>query len=218
MPSPRSLAIGAAVGIPLTWATIRGILQARKATQMARDTELRRQTDLGAPMPKLASDDVLPSYEAFAKRQQPLVKAAAGGFEPTYEQLQQKLYNQSFGGQMGRGVGQGLASAISDTLLRPPAQGLFGMIRRRMIAPKHERALGTAISDDNILSDAMQQTPQLVQRAHDTLKQFAPTVATDPSMVRSFLRQAVLSGGNVDVATIKLLAEAERMMHPGGGR
>jgi hypothetical protein len=149
-------------------------------------------------MPKLS---VLQSYEEFAREK------TANGFGGAPR--------GGFYGEINKGIGQGLGGVIGDVLVRSPAQGLMAMIRQRMTGAGHDKAFGAAVQGDKILEDAMQQTPQLVARAHDTLKQFAPSVATNPAMVQSFLRQAVLSGGNVDVATVKLLAETEKLLQAG---
>lgn len=62
-------------------------------------------------------------------------------------------------------------------------------------------------ANDDILSQA---DPSSLQDSYHTMVRFAPTLATDPNAVRSFLRESVLYGSGPNVASIKQLADAER--------
>lgn len=61
--------------------------------------------------------------------------------------------------------------------------------------------------EDSILSQA---DDRVLMEAYHTMTRFAPTLSTDKNAVRSFLRQAVMSGTGADYSTIKHLADSER--------
>lgn len=60
--------------------------------------------------------------------------------------------------------------------------------------------------EDPILRQADNKT---LLEAYHTMSKVAPTLATDKNAVRSFLTQAVVSGGGLDYNTIKGIADAE---------
>jgi hypothetical protein len=61
--------------------------------------------------------------------------------------------------------------------------------------------------EDPVLHDANDKD---LMEAYHTMTRFAPTLSTDKNAVRSFLRQAAMSGTGLDFMTIKLLADSER--------
>ena len=61
--------------------------------------------------------------------------------------------------------------------------------------------------EDPILAEA---DDKVLMEAYHTMTRFAPVLSTDKNAVRSFLRQAVMSGAGPDYASIKLLADSER--------
>jgi hypothetical protein len=61
--------------------------------------------------------------------------------------------------------------------------------------------------EDSVIHDADDKT---LMEAYHTMTRFAPVLSTDKNAVRSFLRQAVMSGNGPDYMTIKLLADSER--------
>jgi hypothetical protein len=61
--------------------------------------------------------------------------------------------------------------------------------------------------EDPVLAQAQDKT---LMEAYHTMVRFAPQLSTDKNAVRSFLRQAVMSGAGPDYMAIKLLADAER--------
>lgn len=61
--------------------------------------------------------------------------------------------------------------------------------------------------EDSVLSQA---DDRVLMEAYHTMTRFAPTLSTDKNAVRSFLRQAVMSGTGADYSTIKHLADSER--------
>lgn len=73
--------------------------------------------------------------------------------------------------------------------------------------------LGDLKQNDPVLSAADDKT---LMEAYHTMTRFAPTLSTDKNAVRSFLRQAVMSGSGPDYMSIRLLADAERSVTGGG--
>jgi hypothetical protein len=82
-----------------------------------------------------------------------------------------------------------------------------------VLAPKHEEAFSQAMSDD-IVSQA---DPHTIQSSFDTMKRFAPNLASDPNAVRSFLRESAMFGTGPSYATLKNLADAEKSVASAGG-
>lgn len=70
-------------------------------------------------------------------------------------------------------------------------------------------------SEDPIISRADDET---LMEAYNTMVRFAPTLSTDKNAVRSYLREAIMTGAGPNYATIKALAEAERAVNPLPGR
>ena len=88
-----------------------------------------------------------------------------------------------------------------------------GMLQQGATAA--QRALGK-ITQGNIVNNLMKTDdiisradPETINTALDTMSRFAPTLATDPNAVRSFLREAVTYGSGPDYATISNIAGAE---------
>lgn len=95
--------------------------------------------------------------------------------------------------------------------------GAYHVIREKMQQRKQDKSFIQAITQDPTLQDADKFE---LEAAFDSMKKVAPSLASDPNAVRSFLRGAVMSGGGVDYNTLKLLAETENAstgrFHRGG--
>ena len=98
--------------------------------------------------------------------------------------------------QMGRGMLEGGASGAADLAMQ---------------MPKQQRVLQDLIANDDILQRA---NPEDLMKSYETLRNFAPMLATDPNAVKSFLREAATTGGGVDYAMIANLARAEQTVNP----
>jgi hypothetical protein len=98
--------------------------------------------------------------------------------------------------------------------------GISGANLLRDIAAKAREAVGRPGDDatrkaiigelkknDTVLANADDKT---LLEAYHTMSRFAPVLSTDKNAVRSFLRQAVMSGAGPDYMSIKLLADSER--------
>lgn len=90
------------------------------------------------------------------------------------------------------------------------------------VEPARKRLLEGIIKTDPVIVDAVRRDPKIVamlEQTYQTMVRFAPSISMDPNAVSSFLREAVLSGGGVNYATIKMLAETEKEInyrHSGG--
>lgn len=126
---------------------------------------------------------------------------------------------QSFGASMLGSFGEALTKSIAQHLFAAPLNKAFEIIDKKLyLEPKQKNVLQAAIQSDPVLARAMQETPEIVTSAYKTLKQFAPSMTVDPNSVKNFLRQAVVMGGQIDFATIKLLAEAEKNVRASRGQ
>jgi hypothetical protein len=105
---------------------------------------------------------------------------------------------ESFGGEVGK-AGAGLLADIANKAM--DAVGHAGDEAAR------QAILGNLKRTDSVLSQADDAT---LMESYNTMKRFAPVLSTDKNAVRSFLRQAVMSGSGPDFVSIKMLSDAER--------
>lgn len=111
---------------------------------------------------------------------------------------------QAFGKEMGAS-GAGLLRDIANKAME--AAGHAGDASAR------EAIIGDLKRTDSVLANADDAT---LMEAYHTMTRFAPVLSTDKNAVRSFLRQAVMSGSGPDYMSIKLLADSERAVTGGG--
>ncbi len=136
--------------------------------------------------------------------------------------VQRKLFGQQFGERkdpMGI-AGQSALSAFGKEMGTSGAGLLKDIANKAMEAMGHagdqsarEAILGDLKRNDSVLANADDKT---LMEAYHTMTRFAPALSTDKNAVRSFLRQAVMSGSGPDYMSIKLLADAERAVTGGG--
>lgn len=88
--------------------------------------------------------------------------------------------------------------------LEAQSQHRQGQLKR--LSPLHTAMLGQVSGSDDVLSKA---DPQLLQSSYDTMRRFAPTLATDPNATRAFLQEVATYGKPPSYATLKLLADTE---------
>lgn len=77
-----------------------------------------------------------------------------------------------------------------------------------------DEVFSTVSKNDDLLAGADKKG---LQASFETMRRFAPTLATDPNAVRAYLREAATSGSGVNYNTIKLLAEAEKAVNYNAG-
>ncbi len=91
-------------------------------------------------------------------------------------------------------------------LLRDIANKATEAIGHAGDASAREAIIGDLKRTDSVLANADDAT---LMEAYHTMTRFAPVLSTDKNAVRSFLRQAVMSGSGPDFMSIKLIADAE---------
>jgi hypothetical protein len=104
----------------------------------------------------------------------------------------------------GFGKEMGVAGA---GLLRDIAAKAREAIGRPSEDAARKAIIGELKKNDTVLANADDKT---LLEAYHTMSRFAPVLSTDKNAVRSFLRQAVMSGAGPDFMSIKLLADSER--------
>ncbi len=108
---------------------------------------------------------------------------------------------QEVGKQFGKTIGEAFTS-----LAQKAVSGIQGMG-----ADKARAALiQTLKMEDPIIKNIPDEK---LHEAYGTMTRFAPTLSTDKNAVRSFLREAGVSGGGVSFASIRVLADAERSVN-----
>jgi hypothetical protein len=146
----------------------------------------------------------------------PLAGAAAGITGSIGDGIKQMLMGRQFGerkdplhmlgsaaiGSFGKGLGDLGVQLLQDIASKAvAAAGNVGQNAAR------QAILSQLKQEDSILSQA---DDRVLMEAYHTMTRFAPTLSTDKNAVRSFLRQAVMSGTGADYSTIKHLADSER--------
>lgn len=110
-----------------------------------------------------------------------------------------------------KGLGGQAGKTVAD-MGRQGIESAGGAMQNAMVdRPKQRNVLNNLTSEDEILSGV---NPEDINQAYGTLSRFAPTLATDPNAVRSFLREAATTGGGADYASIANLARAEQTVNP----
>ena len=105
---------------------------------------------------------------------------------------------ESFGSEIGKS---------SVGLLRDMATKAMEAAGHAGDESARQAILGDLKRTDSVLANSDDST---LMEAYHTMTRFAPVLSTDKNAVRSFLRQAVMSGAGPDYMSIKLLADAER--------
>jgi len=101
------------------------------------------------------------------------------------------------------------------TMGKLEAEQRFRQHQLRRMNPVHDAML-SQLGEDPILQKA---DPALLQSSYETMRRFAPTLATDPNATRAFLQEAAVYGKGPSYATLKTLADTEGsvMKTYGGG-
>lgn len=115
---------------------------------------------------------------------------------------------------MGYGVGaeavKGFGKELGVSafgLLRDIASKAKSFVTGKSDDSTRKAIIGEIKMTDPVLSNA---DDKVLMEAYHTMTRFAPVLSTDKNAVRSFLRQAVMSGNGPDYMSIKLLADSER--------
>lgn len=109
-----------------------------------------------------------------------------------------KKLQEEAGKELATGGGEAIRSLINRGL-KVPGQLTKGYQGRGVFQQLQQ--------DDDVLSQA---DPRMVMDAYQTMARFAPTLATDPNAVRTFLRESALYGSGPNVMSVQQIANAER--------
>jgi hypothetical protein len=157
----------------------------------------------------LPSMSVYASYDQFAaskhaalKTAAPLRSSMADTFGPTHN---------AFAAAFGK--------TLADKLVAEPIDNFHRTLKKKLVdEPKAQATFDKVIREDPILQRAYADRPDEIHQTFGAMKKFGPSMVTSPGAVRSFLRQSALSGGTMDMATIRLLAETEKFIQNSRGK
>lgn len=124
-------------------------------------------------------------------------------------------------GMIAGKVLDGVLSGVGHSIYGGITSGLGAVHNALILDPKRKQLLEGLLKNDPVLSDSVKRNPNantLVLEAYGTMSKFAPTLSLDINAVRSFLREAVLSGSGVSYAAIKNLIETEQALKGRGGK
>lgn len=203
--SPRQKFIGGASALVGGTALLRGMLQSGQVAQRQQDLIERRKQDLATPMYN-------PSvYKQVYAEYSHVKTAAAPSFWGDVKAHGAGPLSTGVASGLTQGVSTGIGQALGNLLLAP-IEWAAGKGHKMLVTdPKQHAAYERAVQTDPHLQATHQSAPEMLPTLFSTMRKFAPSVATDPLAVRTFLTHGVTTGGNLDFATLKLLAETERL-------
>ena len=113
------------------------------------------------------------------------------------------------------GVNTAIAKSLADTLgkklISDPIDSLHDTFRKRYYdEPRWKTNFDKVVGSDPMLTDIHTKNPEVLPNAFETIKRFSPSLAKDQLATRSLLRHVAMSGGEMDFATMNLLAETEK--------
>lgn len=109
---------------------------------------------------------------------------------------------ESFARNLGSSTANELVGLTKDIITK----GYETLKDTLSTSPVRQAIFNSLKQEDPILSQADNKT---LLEAYHTMAKVAPTLSTDKNAVKSFLTQAVVSGGGLDYQTIKGIADAE---------
>ena len=145
-------------------------------------------------------------------------------FSPMLETFGYKLnrnLNGGVGGTLDRikadeMVASNLVGRASDRMAdiaEDLARGVAKDTRKKLVDdPKRVQIFTHLVKTDDIIGNADKRS---LMEAYDSMAKFAPTLSTNMSAARSFLREAAQHDGGIDYMTIKGLGQAERAVTGG---
>lgn len=182
-----------AVAAGTALAALRAMPAAHQNQLQTVDLMNQRRRDLSAPLPDFTA--VKRAHAAFAEK--------IAGDSPY-------SFGDAVAGGAMQGVGRGVGDAIGDMLVRKPLDVIGQLLKKRLVTqPRQRRIFDHVVGGDPDLSAFHAEHPDQLGDAHATIKTFAPSMATDRAVLRSYLRHAMLTGGTIDPATVKQYADAE---------
>jgi hypothetical protein len=159
------------------------------------------QHQMAQPIPSMT---VMASYDAFAKEKVAALKAA--------DKID--TFNTAHSSMAGA-----FGNALAQKLVTEPIDNAHRFLKKKIVDdPKAHATFHGVVQEDPMLRDAYAQNPAGLEETFKAMRKFGPSMSTSPAVVRSFLRQSTMAGGNMDFATIRLLAETEKFVQNARGR
>jgi hypothetical protein len=181
------VAAGAALGAG-GYAAYRGAQNAAEQDTRMQDYMANMRHDLNSPLPSMT---VTASYEKFAAEK----LAAPDAMYMTVPSAMAKS----------------LGDTLSQKLVADPIDALHSKLRKKMVdEPAWENNFNAAVASDPMLSRIHTENPDMLRNAFASVKRFSPSLAKDLLATRNLMRHVAMSGGEMDHATMKLLAETEK--------
>jgi hypothetical protein len=160
---------------------------------------------LGLQLPQIARD-AQKRYED-SKRQ-----LALGAITNIGERVAALKAPMDYGHLLGQTGVKTVGSLATDAIKGGLSKG-WSMFAHRNDDQARDAVLAELKKSDPIISQASDKT---IKDAFGTMVRFAPTLSTDKNAVRSYLREAVMSGVGPNYSTIKSLADAENAVNGKG--
>lgn len=114
-------------------------------------------------------------------------------------------------GSAGAAAARSVADTLSQKLIADPIDSIHATIKKRYYdGPEWDKNFHSVVGGDPMLQQLHKDNPTVLPQAFDTIKRFSPSLAKDPLATRSLLRHVTMSGGEMDFATMKMLAETEK--------
>jgi hypothetical protein len=143
------------------------------------------------------------SYEAFGAAKLAEIDAMEKRAEPSYPYPYAQSAHAAMSAEFGKALAQKLVSEPIDIAHR--------FLKKRLVDdPKADAVFQTVINEDPMLREAYAQNPVTLQRSFATIRKMSPSIATLHGPVQSFLRHATITGGPLDLAAVRQLAETQR--------
>jgi len=121
--------------------------------------------------------------------------------------LSKAILNRVFGNE-------DVAKEVNRETGKMNAKQIFKGQMLTALEPKHKLVFNTLTHEDDIISKANKKQ---MKSTFETMKLFAPNLAADENAARSFLREHATYDTGPNYATLKSLADAEKMILDAGG-
>jgi hypothetical protein len=105
-----------------------------------------------------------------------------------------------------------LSNVVAQKFVSDPIDYAHMKIKRKLVdEPEWRRNFKKVIASDPELQEAHARDPNMLPRLFESIKRYSPTLAKDHLGTKNILRHGVHTGGVLDVNTLKLLAETEKL-------
>lgn len=202
-------AAGAGLGLYGLYNLLRGSGRAGDEQQARMQAYLANSAHMQPQM--MPSMSVYASYDKFAATKLAELKEAAG---PPFVLRNNDTYGKTQGA-----LSDAFAKSLADKFVSEPIDAIHRTLKKMLYDdPEAHDTFHGVVQDDDLLRDTYAAHPEHLEQSFNAMKKFGPSLVTSPAAVRSFLRQSAMTGGNIDFATIKLIAETEKMIQNAKGR